>query len=165
MVMRKAKISANGQAQIEAAGTALKMARQNAKAAKAKVRNLKSELKVARKRHKRLRKDMREAKRILGQVSKPAAIPVARPATKRKPTASKPVARASAEHRQPSAAREQAPKKASTVQSAKLVRLVRHKNPRPAARPPSEAQEMPQLTGPPTDVPETESPLANRTAN
>jgi chromosome segregation ATPase len=165
MVMRKAKISANGQAQIEAAETALKMARQNAKAAKARVRNLKSELKVARKRYKGLRKDMRAAKRILGQVSERAAISAARPATKRKPTAPKPLARTSTEHRMPSAARKQALKKASAVQSVKSIRLVRHKISSPAAPPLPEAQALPQPTRPPVDVPETEIPSTNTTVN
>jgi hypothetical protein len=165
MVMRKAKISANGQAQIEAAETALKMARQNAKAAKARVRNLKSELKVARKRHKQLRNDMRAAKRTLGQVSERAEISAARPATKKKPSAPKPLARASAKDRMPSAARKQATEKASAVQLVKPLRLVRRKNPRPAAPPVSEVQALPQLTKPPVDVPETEFPLTNTTVN
>jgi hypothetical protein len=165
MVQRKAKMSPSGQAPIEAAETALKMARQNAKAAKARVRSLKSELKAARKRHKRLRKDMRAAKQILGQVSKPAVIPAAKAAAKKKPGAPKPLARASAERRQPSAAREQATKKASPIQSAKLVRLVRHRNPRPAARPLPEAPAISRPAGAPIDVPETEIPLTNTTAN
>jgi chromosome segregation ATPase len=165
MVQRKAKMSPSGEAQIEAAETALKMARQNAKSAKARVRSLKSELKVARKRHKRLRKDMRAAKRILGQVSKPAAIPAVRAATKKKPSTPKPLARASAERRQPPAARKQATKKVSAVQSAKLVRLVRHRNPPPAARPLSAPQAMPQLTEPPAEIPGADSPLTNTAAN
>jgi len=165
MVQRKARMSPSGEAQIEAAETALKMARQNAKAAKARVRGLKSELKAARRRHKKLRKDMRAAKRILGQVSKPAMVPVARAATKKKPGAPKPLARASGERRQPPAVREQQAKKAIPVQSAKLVRLVRHKNPRPAALPLSEAQAMPQPTMPAVEVSEIEVPSTNTTAN
>jgi len=165
MVKGKAKISPNGQAQIEAAETALKMARQIAKAAKARVGNLKSELKVARKRYKRFRKDMRAAKRVLGQVSEREAISAARPATKKKPIAPKPLARASAEHRTPVAASKQATKEPSAVQSAKLVRLVRRKNPPPAARPLPEALALPQLTRPPVADPETELPSTNTTVN
>ena len=165
MVMREAKISPNGQAQIEAAETALKMARQNAKAAKARVRNLKSELKVARKRYKGLRKDMRAAKRILGQVSERAAISAARPATKKKPSAPKPLAKASAKRRIPAAARKQATEKASALQLLKTPRLVRRKNPRPAAAPLSQPLALPQLTKAPVDVPETEIPLTNTTVN
>jgi hypothetical protein len=165
MVMRKAKMSANGQAQIEAAETALKMARQNAKAAKSRVRNLKSELKVARRRHKQLRKDMRAAKRTLGQVSERAAVSAARPAAKKKPSAPRPPAQASAKHRMPSAARKQATEKASAVHLVKPVRLVRLKTPSPAAPPLSEAQALPQQTKPPVDVPETEFPSTNTTVN
>jgi hypothetical protein len=165
MVQRKTKLTPSGEAQIEAAETALKMARQNAKAAKAKVRGLKSELKAARKRHKKLRKDMRAAKRILGQVSKPATILAPKVATKKKPSAAKPLARASAERRQRSAVPKPATEKAILVQSAKLVRLVRHKNPRPVARPLSKAEGMPQLAEPPAEIPEADSPSTNTAAS
>jgi hypothetical protein len=154
MVMRKAKMSSNGQAPIEAAETALKMARQNAKAAKARVRNLKAELKVARKRYKLLRNDMRAAKRTLGEVSERAAISATKPTTKKKPSA-----------RKPSEARRQATKEASAVQSVKSIRLVRRKNPRPAAPPLSEALASPQPTKPPVDVPKTELPSTSTTVN
>lgn len=165
MVKRKAKTSPNGQAQIEAAETALKMARQNAKAAKARVRNLKAELKVARKRYKLLRNDLRAAKRTLGEVSERSAISVTRPTTKKKPSARKPLAKASAKPRMPTAARNEATKEASAVQSVKSIRLVRRKNPRPAAPPLAEALALPKPTKPPVDVPKTELPSTNTTVN
>ncbi len=165
MVKRKAKKSPNGQAQIEAAETALKMARQNVKAAKARVRALKSELKAARKRHKRLRKDMRAAKHTLGQVNKRSAISVAKPATKKKPSAPKPLAAASVKRRKRSAARKQATQMARAVQAVKPITLARRKNPRPAARPIKEAQPLPRPTSPTVDVPGAEFPLTNATVN
>ncbi|HEX9139591.1 MAG TPA: hypothetical protein VF848_07370 [Steroidobacteraceae bacterium] len=159
-----AKKSPNEQAQIEAAETALKMARQNAKSAKARVRGLKFELKAARKRFKGLRKDMRAAKQTLAQVHERAAILATKAATKKRPSAPKPSAKATAARRKPAAVREEATKTASAVQSVKSIRLVRHKNPRPVVRPLSVPRALPQLTTPPVEVPATETPGTNTTA-
>jgi len=65
---KPAKSKANRRAQIDAAETALKMARQTAKSAKARVRALKSELKTARKHHKQLRKRMRAAAKAIAHL-------------------------------------------------------------------------------------------------